>query len=274
VKVELGAHATEMAKQTTSPLQRARRRGTTHSPLAKNDEFDEHGVGLILDPVTLVVEGLLPGSSASESRLVQAGDILTKVGGEPVQDFEDVKDKILGPTGTHVLISFARVSAQGTRVMSLDLMRGPAPYIALAHEVAILEEENHRLTQQLAGRKPEAPAQPAPPPPREKDPTIESLRRQLQNCMTQLQYKNDIIASLEEQLGTSHGVTAVPRASRERNSSPSRVAFDNMAAEMENNVQQLIRSRDQGHSGWAPASLEQQYTSAKSDHRYPQRGYR
>lgn len=232
-------------------LQRARPPSTAHRPLAEIDAHDDcHGVGLILNPDTLMVEGLLQGSSARESGMIEAGDVLTAVDGIPVRSYEIVKHKVLGQTGTNVHLSFAKTSADGKRVITLDLMRGPAPYISLAREAAHLEEENNRLKQQLAAMMANSqrePPLPAPVP--DEDAMIRSLRSQLQNCMTQLQYKNDHIASLEEQLDNGQHGRQNPRQSQDRDSSPLRRSLDDMAQEMEDGVKQLMRSRDHGYSG-------------------------
>ena len=242
-------------------FRRARPPITAHDHIEDDSLNDDiHGVGLVLDPSSLVVEGILPGSSASESKMVEAGDVLTAVDGIPVRSYELVKSKILGLTGTHVQLSFAKASSEDAfRVVTLDLMRGPAAYIGLAREASHLEEENEHLKQQLADlisnsqrAQSWAPLPPAPAPRADGDAMICSLRSQLQTCMTQLQYKNDLIASLEEQLGNSRQVTAQSvQPSQGRDTSPSRRSLDRVAADMEASAHLLMRSREQGYSGEA-----------------------
>jgi hypothetical protein len=236
-------------------LHRARPPSAAHD----HSEDDIHGVGLILEPSSLVVEGILRGSSASESKMVEVGDVLTAVDGIPVRSYELAKGKILGLTGTHVQLSFAKASSVGQRVVTLDLMRGPAAYIGLAREASHLEEENEHLKQQLAdliadSRRAQSSTlpPPAPAPPADGDAMICSLRSQLQTCMTQLQYKNNLIASLEEQLGNSRQGTAQSvHPSQGRDTSPSRRSLDRVAADMEASAHLLMRSREQGYSGEA-----------------------
>jgi len=51
------------------------------------------------------------------------------VDGKPAVNYTQVKEALLGKTGTNVRVAFSHVTREDKRTVTLDLMRGSAPYI-------------------------------------------------------------------------------------------------------------------------------------------------
>jgi len=95
------------------------------------------GVGIAFDIVqdhSQIVSGLEPGLSAQRSGLIEEGDEIVKVDGTVVEKAPMMllRERILGPQGSHVTLMFRRVSCSNTFVFEVELMRGAADYIALS----------------------------------------------------------------------------------------------------------------------------------------------
>ncbi|KAJ1496501.1 hypothetical protein T484DRAFT_1759854, partial [Baffinella frigidus] len=112
------------------------------------------GVGLAFeaapDQVSLVVVGLEKGLSAQRSGLIEVGDEIVKVDGVVVEKapMSLLRERVLGPQGSYVTLTFRRVSACNAFIFEVEMMRGAGDYLALS---ALVKKKERSLVS-LAAR--------------------------------------------------------------------------------------------------------------------------
>jgi len=99
------------------------------------------------------VKTIVGGGSADRDGSVQVGDIIVKVDGRDVdgEQMPVVRDLILGPQGTYVVLTFSRPSPDGhdLQYMNVKLMRGTAEYFNSLDASLRVQEETESLKSQL-----------------------------------------------------------------------------------------------------------------------------
>mmetsp|Transcript_44677 Transcript_44677/g.89700 ORF Transcript_44677/g.89700 Transcript_44677/m.89700 type:complete len:186 (-) Transcript_44677:159-716(-) len=117
------------------------------------------GVGIVLKPsfqsdtfLALVVHSLVPGSSADQSRMIQAGDILHSIGDVDVyrRPANEVAKRLLGRPGTRVKLGLLRMVSDAPPPDNVELKPFPESLVTSegTYEHIFVELERKRIPQQ------------------------------------------------------------------------------------------------------------------------------
>ncbi|EKX55247.1 hypothetical protein GUITHDRAFT_149737 [Guillardia theta CCMP2712] len=117
------------------------------------------GVGIVLKPsfqsdtfLALVVHSLVPGSSAEQSRMIQAGDILHSINDADVyrRPANEVAKRLLGRPGTTVKLGLLRLVSDGPPPEGTVLKPFPESLVTSegTYEHIVVELQRKRIPQQ------------------------------------------------------------------------------------------------------------------------------